>query len=1005
MRSEFRKASSFLSRTLNTIYFTGLIRCLLGVPSLDADSVHWATFIGSPEADAAEAVAVDDDGSIFVVYSGGDEASHLDFQWGTSVTYVVAKFSSDGSTVLWKAGIGLGYSEPPVDDNGDLINDHPNRSGYGSIAGLAVDPDGNVVLAANMASDSEWPIENAGQETFGGGNIDGAVLKLSADGGEILFSTYFGGDSFDRVRDVQVAEDGSIFLCGTTVSRDFPGAQSLTEIWAENVVAGFFSILSPEGLLQSTFIHGAEHPNSITECKSLALGSDNTLWVAGVTSAEDAFVSDDAFQKNLAGNLDGYLMRLSMDTGTITFASFFGGASSDQIDSIVSNRNGLVAFGGKTFSRDLPLIQPFQDQLLENQEARDSLFIGVLDVPSGQLNASSYFGGSLEESNVNLAFDDASGDVWIAGSTFSNDLPIINAIQPHNRAYKDATFVGRVSPDGDLLFSSFLGGAAGNSVIDMVSLPGGGIVLSGVSGLDRITDGFPTSSESAFPSFQGGGTDAYLMCINSDSHVQVNDSFSNRTLLQSLPITVLANNQSASAEALEPAHADGGGGPFKSLWWTWEAPLSGFLEVTTSARYRGDWDDLFSSSFDTVLSVYLGDALGNLEKIAENDEDPDGLRSSFLRLPVVEGETYQLALDGGREDSFGYSPLTLRFIHRIENDDFESRIVLAGDSPSWEGDNEHSSGENEEVVLDPVFYGKSVWYEWESNQNGVMRFEVEGESFRPHLLVFQEADVIDQLVPVAYYNQVNLDAGTVFMNFQAIAGQKYVLSVDANEGEGGSFVARLESQSGILHDSFQSSFLIETLPFHSETIDNSGSTLEPGEPNLREVGMENLPAGLSLWWSFKSAVDTSLLWYCDAEPAQDVFLGLYQGEGFQTLEPVASMRRVSDQQVAFEAKAGVRYSLMVDQSVYTDPGPLSVSLIEFLPPNFGPQVELDNGNSSVRFSVEGKSGAQYRLEGSSDLIQWEELDVFRLESDQQLIEQTYQPDQPAWFFRLVEVFE
>jgi hypothetical protein len=612
MRSDLRTASCFPSLRLNAIYYLGHILCLLGVLKLDADSVHWATFVGSPEADAAEAVAAGADGSIYVVYSGGDRTSHFDFQWGTSATYVVAKFSSDGSQVLWKAGIGLGWSNPPDDANGVLIDDHPNRSGYGSIAGLAVDSDGNVVMAANMGPDSNWPIENAEQETFGGGNVDGAVLKLSADGGELLFSTYFGGDSFDRIRDVQIAEDGRIFLCGTTVSQDFPNTQIQMETWAEDAVAGFFSILSPDGILQSTFIHGAEHPSSITECKSLSLGSDNTLWVAGLTSAEDAFVSDNAFQRELAGNLDGYLMRLSMNTGTITYASFFGGSSADQIDSVVSNREGLVAFGGKTFSRDLPLIQPFQDKLMENQEARDSLFIGVLDVSSGQLNAASYFGGSLEESNAHVAFDDASGDVWIAGSTSSDDLPTINAMQPHNRAYKDATILGRVSPDGELLFSSFLGGAAGNGVIDMVSLPGSGIVLSGVSGLDRMIDGFPTTSETAFPSFQGGSTDGYLMCVTSDSHVQVNDSFANRTLIRSLPITVLPNNRFASTEAFEPAHADDGNGPFKSLWWSWKAPFNGFLEVTTSAYDGGEWDDLFSSSFDSVLSVYQGNALENL---------------------------------------------------------------------------------------------------------------------------------------------------------------------------------------------------------------------------------------------------------------------------------------------------------------------------------------------------------------------------------------------------------
>src|SRR5207344_510028 len=54
--------------------------------------------------------------------------------------------------------------------------------------------------------------------------------------------------------------------------------------------------------------------------------------------------------------------------------------------------------------------------------------------------------------------------------------------------------------------------------------------------------------------------------------------------------------------------------------------------------------DTFGSDFDTMLAVYRGSSLHQLELVAEND-DAEGLQSR-VRFPVKEGDEYRIAVDG-----------------------------------------------------------------------------------------------------------------------------------------------------------------------------------------------------------------------------------------------------------------------------------------------------------------------------------------------------------------------
>src|SRR5690349_20329655 len=86
-----------------------------------------------------------------------------------------------------------------------------------------------------------------------------------------------------------------------------------------------------------------------------------------------------------------------------------------------------------------------------------------------------------------------------------------------------------------------------------------------------------------------------------------NDDFANASVITDLSSPILATNSDASVEAGEPLHAGSVGG--HSLWWLWQSPFTGSVFVSTAG-----------SSFDTLLAVYAGDVMTNLEFVVDNDD-------------------------------------------------------------------------------------------------------------------------------------------------------------------------------------------------------------------------------------------------------------------------------------------------------------------------------------------------------------------------------------------------
>lgn len=97
------------------------------------------------------------------------------------------------------------------------------------------------------------------------------------------------------------------------------------------------------------------------------------------------------------------------------------------------------------------------------------------------LTYSTYFGGSSADYGNAVAIG-PSGNVYVAGTTYSGDLPAVSAFQPVNNspAQRDA-FVSAFDPTGQrLLFSTFLGGKGSYDIAHAVAVDAsGGVYVTG----------------------------------------------------------------------------------------------------------------------------------------------------------------------------------------------------------------------------------------------------------------------------------------------------------------------------------------------------------------------------------------------------------------------------------------------------------------------------------------------------------------------------------------------
>ena len=140
--------------------------------------------------------------------------------------------------------------------------------------------------------------------------------------------------------------------------------------------------------------------------------------MAGSTPSANFPTTPGAFDTTF-DNGDVFLTKFNAAGSALVFSTFVGGSDCDSFSAVVLDAAGNAWLAGGTSSADFPT----------TAGASDSTFNGGGDAIIVELNStgsallfSTFLGGSNSEGGADIALD-ATGDVYVTGSTFSLDFP------------------------------------------------------------------------------------------------------------------------------------------------------------------------------------------------------------------------------------------------------------------------------------------------------------------------------------------------------------------------------------------------------------------------------------------------------------------------------------------------------------------------------------------------------------------------------------------------------
>jgi hypothetical protein len=301
-------------------------------------AISYSTFLGGDYTDEAHGITLNGAGEIYLVGSTQStdfptvdpiQAAPIGNPYAYSDAFIT-KLSADGSTILYSTYLGGAKDDRAV--------------------ALALDASGNMYFAGNTDS-PDFPTVSPIQPGYAG-EQDIFVTKLSADGSVIDYSTYLGGEDWDRVAHLALDGSNHAYVAGSTRSIGFPTTPGAFQELFVGAILGcevpfgadhncddaFVTKLTPSGstLAYSTYLGGT----ATDEARDLAVDSAGRAHVVGYT------VSQDFPPAGISSAADIFVSKLGADGSDLLYTYTTDSASANAGHGITVDAAGDVYFTG-----------------------------------------------------------------------------------------------------------------------------------------------------------------------------------------------------------------------------------------------------------------------------------------------------------------------------------------------------------------------------------------------------------------------------------------------------------------------------------------------------------------------------------------------------------------------------------------------------------------------------------------------------------------------------------
>ncbi|MCX7015121.1 MAG: SBBP repeat-containing protein [Candidatus Sumerlaeota bacterium] len=406
--------------------------------SPDGSRVLWGTYLGGSREDRGYGVRVDSQGYVFAVgITGSPDFPATQGAFQTSLAdrnsakgheeadVFIAKLTPDGSALVYATYVGGSDQD-------------------WSRGGMWIQPDGSLYVSGHSAS-ANFPATPAAFQTThaadknpkdGAPLWDGVLFHLSADGRQLLHSTFLGGNGRDSLYSgVAVHSDGTVYAAGMTSSTNLPttpgafqpaygGDSGSGGYIGDGIVARFSSDLSR--LVYCTYLGGSDD-DDVNGNQSLTVDSKGQAVVVLMTKSASFPTTPGAYSRSYSGGvaLDGALSILSADGKALVASTFLGGAGPEELSALTLDSDGNVYVSGNTGSKDYPTTPDAVQKTHGGGNGQDAVLTVLTPDLSGLLYSTFYGGGGSGGygDRGRSIFLEGDGSVVISGDTNSPDFP------------------------------------------------------------------------------------------------------------------------------------------------------------------------------------------------------------------------------------------------------------------------------------------------------------------------------------------------------------------------------------------------------------------------------------------------------------------------------------------------------------------------------------------------------------------------------------------------------
>jgi len=608
------------------------------------DPLIFSTYLGGNGDDELLNIILDDENNAYVTgttYSADfpNTTGCFDDSYNQDMDVFVCKLNPDGSDLIYSTFVG--------------------GRDYDKCASIALDSKNNAYIAGYTNSSDFPTTPGCFNDSYVSQFDEAFVFKLNWNGSDLSYSTFIGGDLFDRATGIAVDPDNSAYVTGYTLSSDFPITPGCFDDSANESWDVFALKLNHNGsdLLYSTFIGG----DYIDMGYDIALDPENNAYITGHTWSSDFPNTTGCFDESYNDGTDVFVCKLNFNGSELIYSTFVGGEDMDYNTALALDNSGNAYITGYTLSSDFPNTTGCFDDSF-NGDGEYDVFVSKLNWNGSELLYSTFVGGTSRDVGYDIVLD-PDANAYITGSTSSADFPnTTNCFDDSFNEERDG-FVCKLSSDGStLLYSTFIGGNDrdyGNGIT--LDSSNNTVMIGGT-----ISSDFP-HTPGCFSDSHGGGRDGVVVKLNPGRPNVTIDAISPDPANEGEVVRFYGNGTDDGAIEEYMWHSDIDGLLSEERWFSHSNLSNGTHTISFKVK---DSDNIWSEEATATLTI------NGVPRAAIDDVSPrialdtdtilfqgsgtdDGTIAQYLWSSSIDGD-----LNLGLDPDFSFSSLSIG-IHTI----------------------------------------------------------------------------------------------------------------------------------------------------------------------------------------------------------------------------------------------------------------------------------------------------------------------------------------------------